>query len=298
VARRKIKQTDKIKRKDDLDPSKDEFVTKTMSALDWAYDRRRPIGLALGLVLLAAVAGIVVDSVMKESRNDASETLSKGLEAAFAPVIPPSEEDDGTPPDAEEDELFFENSKARATETIKRFDAVPDKDKSGVGVVADLGKASAHLDLGEPDKAAELYQKVLASKETPSWLIPQATEGLGFALEAKGDLDGARAKFEELMSKTKGPEANLAKYNVARLAQKQGDKEKAAELFKAVIDSYDERDQSRLNFFFAQAREHLLQVDPNADVPPLPASGIGGLDGIDPEILQQLLQARAGGGAS
>jgi tetratricopeptide (TPR) repeat protein len=298
VARRKIKQTEKTKRKDDLDPAKDEFVTKTISILDWAYERRRPIALVLGLALLAAIVGIIVDSIMKKSANEASAALSQGLEAALAPVIPLASEDAQTPSNADDDRLSFENREARATETLKRFEKVASTGKSDVGLIADLVKAAAHLDLNETDKAAALYEKILKSKDTPSWLIPIATEGLGLALEKKGDIDGACAKYDELISKSKGVGENLARYNAARIAQKKGEKEKAAELFKAIIDSYDERDYSRLNFFFAQARERLLEMDPEADVPPLPAGGMGGLEGIDPELLQQLLQAQAGGGAS
>ena len=64
MARKKIRQTDKPKRKDELDPAKDEFITKSISALDWAYERRRPIALVLGLALVAAIAGIIIDSTL------------------------------------------------------------------------------------------------------------------------------------------------------------------------------------------------------------------------------------------
>ena len=49
-----------------------------------------------------------------------------------------------------------------------------------------------------------------------------------------------------------------------------------------------------LDYLFLQARERALAIDPQADVPRAPSTGLGGLDGMDPAMLQQLLEARAG----
>ncbi len=301
MARRKIKTENNASRKDDLDPSKDQFIDKTTAVLDWAYERRRPIGLLLGVILLGAIGGIVADRMIESSKAETAELLSGGLKAAMAPVLPPPEDvEKQLPEKADDDFLSFETHQARATETIKQFEKAAAEGDSAVGILGQLGKATAHYDLGEYDKASALYEKFLASNHRAAeWLRPSAVEGLALSKEAGGKVDEARKLFDDLIGKSQGTAANMARYHAARLALKKDDKERATELLREVVDTYAEEGKpSRSDYLFVQARERLLELDPEADVPALPAGGMGGLDGIDPRVLQQLMQAQARGGAS
>lgn len=297
MARRKIKPGEK-KRKDALDPANDEFVEKSMSFLDWAYEHRRPVGLILGLALVVAIAAIITNRVLDSQRAEASKMLAEGLEAATAPVVSPSEDLPSAKDDDEDEKLTFETASARATDALKKFKEAAAKTSSFHKTFSLLGKASAESDLGQFDQAAAEYQNVLSSKAADQpWLKALALEGLGYALESEGKTDEAIKKFEEMGQINHPTAKNLSKYHMARLYSKKEDVEKAEKLFKEVVDFYaDANEIDKLNYVFMQSRERLLALNPDAEVPEIPQSGFGGLEGMDPRILQQLMQAQSGGG--
>jgi tetratricopeptide (TPR) repeat protein len=300
VSQKKIKKVEKDK-KDDLDPSQDEFVTKTTSFLDWAYAHRRPLGLLIVIALVVAVAGIFANRYLENKASVESKALAEGLEAAVARVVVPDPEADGEVPESGEDDeaLTFESFKARATEALKRWSAV-EAETIELKPLADLGKASAHLDLGEYDKAIAAYRAFLGSKAaTVDILKAQAVEGLGYALEASGKLEEAKKEFEKLMASSSGETKKMATYQTARLSEKKGEEDAAKKLYKDVLDAYGESEKpSRFDVIFVQARTRLLNLDPKAEVPDLPAGSGNPFEGMDPRLLQQLMQANRGAGAS
>jgi len=300
VSQKKIKKVDKDK-KDDLDPSQDEFVTKTTSVMDWAYDHRRPLGVLIVVALVVAVAGIFANRYLQNKAAVESKALAAGLEASVARVVVPDPEgDDAAPkPETPDDELTFDSFKARATEALKRWNEVSTQTVE-LKPLADLGKAAAHLDLGEYDKAVAAYRAFLASKAASvDVLKAQAVEGLGYALEADGKLDEAKAEFDKLMSSSSGETKKMATYQSGRISEEKGDKDSAKKLYKAVLDTYNDTEKpSRFDVVFVQARTRLLTLDPKAEVPDLPAGTGNPFDGMDPRMLQQLMQAQRGAGAS
>jgi tetratricopeptide (TPR) repeat protein len=301
VARKKISQ--KTSRKDDLDPTKDQFVKRSISIIDWAVERRRHIGVFLGVALLAAVAAIVVDRTVEGRRADASILIGDGLESFFAPLVPPTDELAGGEEEDAEEELSFETAGARATESLKRFEmAVEDQGGSAIGLMSLVGAAASHLELGEVDEAIQKYEQFLEEigSGKDAWLRANALQGLGHALEQAGKLDDARARYQELAEQSEGRVKLFARYDEARIAQLQGDRTAAAGILKEVIDSITEDGEyDRLDFLFIEAGERLKVLDPEADVPSLPGGGFGGLEGVDPALLQKFLEAQqaAGGGA-
>jgi tetratricopeptide (TPR) repeat protein len=301
MSQRKIKKTEK--RSKELDPSQDKFVNKSVSFLDWVYERRRPIGLLIFLALGSSVGGIFINRFLDERNATSSQVIADGLEASSAPVVPPISESDtpDVPPKEEEDELLtFDSSKARATEMLSRWKKATKEADADLKVVSELGVATAHFELGEFGKAAQAYEAFLKNKNPGlAWLRPVAIEGLGYALEASGKLKEARTKFETLMGESQGEAKRNATYQAGRIAQLTKDTEGAKKLFKQVLDSYTELDKpSRFDLVFVQARTRLLALDPKAEVPDLPAGGMGAFDGMDPRILRQLMQAQQGAGAS
>jgi tetratricopeptide (TPR) repeat protein len=297
VTRKKI--TTKTDKKDDLDPMKDKFITKSASIFTWVVDRRQPIGIGVIGVLVITVGIIVVSSILESSRAEASSLLDKGFEAYLAPVIPAAE----VPKDIktkEPDLVFFETRKARAEEAQKRFaKAEADQDGEPIGNIARLGVAASQMDLGAFDKAASEYEAFLgAADQGSSWLKANALEGLGQALEAQGKLDEARKRYKELGDLGDGMTSLIGRYNEARIAILKGEKDAAKKTLKDILEAVKERGQiDALNYLFVASRELLLSIDPAADVPGLPSAGLSGLDGIDPEMLQQLIQAKQAAGA-
>ena len=301
MSQKKIKKVDKDK-KDDLDPSQDEFITKTSSFMDWVYEHRRPVGLLVVVVLVVAVAGIFVHRYLQNKSATESKVLAAGLEASVARVVVPDPEADDAAvpkPDKEDDELTFDSFKARATEALKRWSDVSSKTVE-LKPLADLGMANAHMDLGEYDKAIAAYRSFLGSKDASVDILKaQAVEGLGYALEAEGKLDDAKAEFEKLISSSSSETKKMATYQSARISEKKGDMEAAKKGYKAVLDTYNETEKpSRFDVVFVQARTRLLTLDPKAEVPELPAGSGNPFEGMDPRLLQQLMQAQRGAGAS
>jgi hypothetical protein len=300
VTRKKIK-TDKPRRKDDLDPNKDEFITRSMSYLDWVVERRRQIGAALGLALLVAVVAIAVNHFVESSHAESSRLLSEVTRGSLAPVTP-----DGPPAGLEEQgeedsSLWFESRKERAEETLKRFEQVVEESGgTAFSTMGCLGAAAAHLDAGENEKAIAEYEKFLeeAGPEL-AWLRPNALEGLGHALEAAGRLEEAREQFARLAEEGGGRVALEGRYHQARIAHLLEDSAEATKLLGEVMDELiEEDDYDRLDYLFVQAGGLLETLDPEAEVPSLPGGRMGGLENIDPETLERLIemQKQAGGG--
>lgn len=289
--------TNKKSRKDDLDPNKDEFIERSMSFLDWAVERRKQIGALLIVALVAAIAGIAFNHYSESKAEEQSAAVEDELAAIVAPVI---EIPDGEEVPPKDELLYFESVEARANETLRAFEEAQ-KVVAGtnVGKMALLGKAGASFDLGKYADASAAYEEFLAGMDDETrWLEPNAREGLGHAYEAEGKLDEADKAFGELTEKSEGRLALLGKYHQARIAEKKGEKNKAGELLTEVMEGITEDGQmDRLDYLFLQTRERLLNINPRADVPSLPG---GGMNGFDPQLLQQLMQAQqaAGGGAS
>lgn len=301
MSRTKIKKTDSSKnRKDDLDPNNDEFIQTTRSALDWAYERRRLLGLLIAVALIASVGGIVAKRMIHAASAEASQVFGEALKTSIAPIV--SREAEEIPPKEESEVMTFESIEARATEALKGYEkTIAEKGDTKVGTLAIAGKADALFKLGRYDDAIKAYEEFL-SKDLPSEasmpLRAMAIEGLGNAYEAAGKTDEAKAKFEELAGKESEVAARMARYHLARIAEAKGQEEEAKKLYAEVIEQSKEQGRvSKLDYVFAQARESLLAMDPEADVPPMPSGG--GFDNIDPALLQQLMsQQQAGGGAS
>ncbi|MCP4197254.1 MAG: tetratricopeptide repeat protein [Proteobacteria bacterium] len=294
MTRRKIKANAPKSRKDDLNPDKDKFITETMSILEWTYSRRRPIALVLGFALIAALLGIGLDHVQEGARARKSEVLAEGLEVATAPVVPPKDDSAALPRETEDDKVMFETEKARATESLKKFEIATEETDSSIALLSQLGLATSYANLGEYDKAIELYEKILSSGDSAlSFIKPNAVEGLGYALEASGKNKEAKARFDDLIKSQQGTAAAMAKYQVARLSIADGNTEDAEKLLQEIVNTYQEQNQvGRLNFLFVKARQQLLQINPDADVPDMPTGG----QAIDPNLLKQMMQNRAGGG--
>ena len=300
MSQKKIKKVEKD-RKDDLDPTQDEFISKTSTAMDWAYEHRRPLGLLIVVALVVAVAGIFANRYLQNKAAGESGVLAAGLEAAVARVSVPDPDAKTPEPEPEEDALTFDSFKARATEALKRWGEVENKTET-LKPLADLGKASAHLELGEFDTAVSEYRAFLASKSADVDILrAQAVEGLVYALEGAGKLDEAKAELDKVMGKSGGEVKKMVTYQAARIAEKKGDKETATKLYKEFLSSYTEEEKpNRFDVTFVQARTRLLTLDPKAEVPDLPAGSGNPFEGMDPRLLQQLMQAQQqrGAGAS
>jgi tetratricopeptide (TPR) repeat protein len=118
---------------------------------------------------------------------------------------------------------IFENDAARLEAASKRYGEVIALDSgSPAAGFAQIGRGGVLLEQGKPDEALAAFDAAaqIAGDKSPE-LRGGALEGRGLALEAKGDLPGSFAAFEEL---AKLPSfENRALYQQARIKQLQGD---------------------------------------------------------------------------
>jgi tetratricopeptide (TPR) repeat protein len=118
---------------------------------------------------------------------------------------------------------IFENDAARLEAASKRYaEVIALESSSPAAGFAQIGRGGVLLEQGKPDEALAAFE---AAAQLAGDAIPElrggAIEGRGLSLEAKGDLPGAFAAFEEL---AKLPSfENRALYQQARIKQLQGD---------------------------------------------------------------------------
>lgn len=288
MGRKKIEIKDTTSKKDDLDPSKDEFVQKSMSFLDWAVERRKQIGVIFGLILVGWV-GFIIYGDMKESKiQDASKILADGLEASIAPVVT-----DVPAGDIDDKVLTFSSEEKRAKEAISRLDkAVKQTAGTPVAAAAKLAKASALAESGDVGGAIKLYQDCL--KDSSLIVFKESIlSALALAYENNGDDDQAQKTYQQLLDSSTGRISLWAKLGIASIFHRKGEELKKAEnLLQGIVDEISATTQiSNTDYLFVTARTHLLALNPQAKVQDAPA-------GINPQLLQQLMQGQQAGGAA
>ncbi|MBN2718250.1 MAG: hypothetical protein JXX14_20565 [Deltaproteobacteria bacterium] len=287
MARKKIENKTQ-ENKDHLDPSKDEFVQRSMSFLDWAVERRKAVGLLLGTALAAWVGVIVYNHLTEQKIQDASKLLADGLEVSLAPI---AGDDDSAPLD--EDVMSYKSKDDRAKEAVKRLDkAIQDTAKTPVASAARLAKAAALIDEGRQEEAIKIYQEC-AQDPNLKVFKESVLAALAQAYESIGKNDDAQKTYQQLADESIGRINLWAKVGVATVLKRKGeDLEKAETMLKGVLDEIvAEGEPDSNDYLLVQAREIMLAINPDAAVPEIPA-------GINPMILQQLMQAQQAGGAA
>lgn len=118
----------------------------------------------------------------------------------------------------------FENDAARLAAATQKYAAVAEqRSDRAAASFARIGQAGALLEQGKPDEARALFDQVAQSEaaaQSPE-LMGGAIEGRALSLEAKGDLPGAAAAFEQLG--TVPSFENPALYQQARIKHLLGD---------------------------------------------------------------------------
>ena len=292
MARKKIGK--KEKHQVELDPSKDEFIETSMSFIDWLAERRKVVGLILGLGLIVWIVVLVAGHINSTKEEESSLLLASGLEALYAPVV----KDDKKPVSGlKKDVLRFKSKDARYKEAALRFDkAISDSSTDSGKAIARYLKAGTLVASGDFEGAVKLYKQCTDNKNL-SFLKNTIRMETGTALEALGKNDEAKKEYEAVISEA-GQNSRIslwARYNIARILDGQSDdkSKKLAEnqLQNVVNDLVAKSDPDKNDYLLVQARARLLNINPDAKVPELPS-------GLDPQLLRQLLQAQQGAGGA
>ncbi|WP_437728649.1 tetratricopeptide repeat protein [Sorangium sp. So ce861] len=188
----------------------------------------------------------------------------------------------------------FKSADERSDTALAAYNKVIDEHGgSGAALLAKLGQAGVMLDKKDYDRALEAYGAVVSSPlagADPD-VKGRAIEGIGFAREGKGDLDGALASFKELEAIDMKGYKELALYHQARIQLAKGDSEKAKELLKSAHEKLQAPSTEGRSFQFLEAvvEEMLRKIDPAA-VPPRAAFGGPKGQTMTPEEIEQLIR--------
>jgi tetratricopeptide (TPR) repeat protein len=221
----------------------DQFVTfwTRFSAEAARVLASRGKAVAVGAAALAVVIVSMVAFTQVRARHaeHASQALARVDRIATADLLPADSatpvKDDGVP--------HFKTDKERLEGALKELDAfIAANPRSGLRAEALLHRGSYLIGLQRFDEAVATYQQLLGSDLEPA-LRFLAQEGLGYAFEAKGELDKAADAFTRLAdlagkdsSKGEGFYQDRALYHKARIAEIKGNRADAAKLYREVLD--------------------------------------------------------------
>jgi predicted negative regulator of RcsB-dependent stress response len=191
------------------------------------------------------------------------------IAGASAPKPEEGAPDDPTP--------VFKSADERADTALASYRKVTSSyPGSGAAILARLGEAGVLLDKRNWDGALAAYRDVKGSPLAKADVTVRAAalEGIGLALEAKGDADEALKTFRELENTDLAGQKELGMYHQARILVAKGDLDKAKELLKTARDRVKSHDTPAttpgggemrpFNFLESQIEDLLRRVDPGA----------------------------------
>jgi tetratricopeptide (TPR) repeat protein len=280
----------------------------------------------MGWIAVAAAAIAIVGFLGWQYREEttsaaAGTLLEEAIEIASARIESPDAADEASEDEDEDadEERTFPTRTARDEAALEAYEALrsqyPGHPSAGI---ARLGAARTLLALGRNDEAREMYQEALDRDGGRSGTIAwQALEGIGFAQEAAGNADEARATYERLGDLDGHSYEQIANYHLARLMLARGERDEARTALRELVDALraetvEDSSEPRFPYLLAQAEVRLRELDPSSATsagPQLLGPGGGAAGGgpgggggdIDPEQLQELIrqfqaQQQGGGG--
>jgi len=262
----------------------DPLIEKTQQLTKWAKQNRRTVGTVLAAAAAVALAFGGYAYVQRKHEAAASEELAKAVADERGRIGDPDKaKDDDRPVDPTP---IFKTVEARRDSALAKYRDVESKfPKTGAAYLARLGEGSLLLDKHEVDGAIAAFTDVKASPlaDADSEVRGRALEGLGFAYELKaqaGDADKWRDEaakaFRDLENTDVTGFKELGMYHQARVAEDKGDKTKAVELLKSVVERTTKPGEAHPFPYLAQvADERLRALDPTA-LPPKVGGPMGG----------------------
>lgn len=219
-----------------------DFWTRATHRLAQFLGPRRKPAIAVVVALGVVLVGASVFNVWDQSRRVAvSQSLARAQQIANAELL----SDTTKPEDAASntDVPRFKTSAERGAAVLKELEGfLAGSGSRGLKNEARLMKGATLLSLGRPDEAIAAYQGALDDKLDVR-LRFLAHEGIGYAYEAKGDVDKALAAFARIAddaSAFQGFYRDRSLYHRARLTAVKGDKAGAVTLYRQILDKAPE----------------------------------------------------------
>ncbi len=207
-----------------------------------ATDHRRALLIGSTMALTVIVGVVIFSNVSERRAKTASDALARVGRIATGELRPegtPATNPDGTPL-ADDGLPHFKTDKERAEAALKELDAFIATSGNPLRLQGRLQRGPLLLSLGRAGEAVTSYQDILDGK-IDARLRFLAHEGLGYALEAKGDLVAAVATFDKLTEDAAVfPDGSFYKdraaFHKARIAELRGNADEAKKLYREVLD--------------------------------------------------------------
>lgn len=256
----------------------------------WFQKNFKTIVAVVGLGLAGTVGAIYFLQHQAQKAGKASDDLNKAILAEWGYVF----NDERKDPRAEEAKksdpvpVFASNNEKNDAILAAYSTVVSQHGDRPAALLAKLGVAGTQLEKGDFDAAISGFDDVLKSElaKADIDIRGRATEGRGFALEGKKDLEGALAAFTELEKIDKSFE-DLARYHQARMFLKKDDKAKAKELL-AALQKKLELKSKEAPALRASVEEYLTKIDPSAVPKRKSFGGTGGMP--SQEEIEQMMR--------
>ncbi len=267
----------RTKRRAGQEPQEDAFQVGVKEVGRSAAKSGRTVVIASVLGLGAVVAVIVLYAQRQKGSAEATALLAEAAAyEARAEVGDPQLllGKSGRPPPSP----VVKDEAARAAAVEAALKELSNKAPGGAAEVDGILIGAARL--MREGKAAEAqveYQRFLEAAPAGHPLRWAAREGLGFAIEAQGDLDGALKQFTTLAGEKGVFYRDMGLWHQGRVLERQGKAAEALAVYRAYIAEFPLSDPSLAQ---ADVRKRLEQLDPTAVVNPAPDSPLQIMDGL------------------
>ncbi|GEM_PF-2344393 len=213
----------------------DEFVDGAVRVVEFLTEKRKPVLILVGAVLVLVIAGWSYLKWSDARADAAADAFAKGQIALFAPLAgdePPKPDSPFTP--------VYADGVSRARAAAERLEAVA----SGSGPLADLAaflRGVALLDAGETEEALPLLESAREAFASDITMAGTTRSALARAYEILGRWDDALVIWEEMRDtetdQTPYPR-DLVLEGLARAAEKAGKTEEARIAYQSIVSEY------------------------------------------------------------
>jgi tetratricopeptide (TPR) repeat protein len=277
---------------------------------EWAQSNR-PVAYGIAAAIVLAMVGAIGWTVWSSGQTEAAgAALAEAVRIANAEVDPdrhepagdPDDSSDEEPSDEADEDPWFPSRQARAEAALEAYQGVlRDHGGSDAARWARLGEGRALFDLGRHEEARRSYELALREAGGDPMVAWRALEGIGFTYEVEDQWEQAIEQYEELRTVEDGRYEAVADYHIARMRIAMGDRAAATTALRGLVERLradSESEEPDFPYVLAQAEVRLRELDPGASATgssPMmigpqgdPGAGVPGLEGLPPEILEQL----------
>jgi tetratricopeptide (TPR) repeat protein len=211
----------------------DDFQARGFELVDWVHENQTTVMGFLAAVVLAGLGYGVYTVLDKGNNTEATAAFSGALEIWEAPV--------GTDPDPNDDQKAYATAEEKFKAARAAFEGVT-KQHAGRGgaTLSHLYVGHAALKLGDAAAAVTAYQAFLDGTATDDPLRFAGYNGLATAKEATGDVKGAIAALEALVTLADKADEDAALLGLGRLYLKEGDVETARKRLEVLVADHAE----------------------------------------------------------